>query len=167
MTKRRWEGVANLLQVGSLHSIEMTSFMRTWDPRYIRPITHDNHRTVSYFHIRSPPLSAVSGVVTLTGSGELILVLAPPPAWLWETPGPHLSPLVPGLASQSQWTLPCRRKWWITTSWTSHRYFVTIAAYIVEQNGSPVNMRRSDNECNYNATARLWNNKTKVRSMFC
>ena len=37
---------------------------------------------------------SATGVVTLTGSGELVLVLAPP-AWLWETPGPAPESLGP------------------------------------------------------------------------
>ena len=66
-----------------------------------------------------------------------------PPACLWENTGPaperrSLGPwsvvcsLSPGPASQSEWTLPWRRKWWITQRWASHRYFVTIAVYCGE-----------------------------------
>ena len=107
----------------------------------VRPITHDNHRTVSYFHIRSSLLVRRWGCHS--DRERRVDPQSSPPACLWENTGPaperrSLGPwsvvcsLSPGPASQSEWTLPWRRKWWITQRWASHRYFVTIAVYCGE-----------------------------------
>ena len=106
--------------------------------------THNSWQPSDSFLFSYPLLSpglgwSAAGVVTLTGSGELIpaqptgLPVGKHRARTWaeERRGIPWS-LVPGPASQSEWTLPWRRKWWITQRWASHRYFVTIGVYCGE-----------------------------------
>ena len=183
MMERGVEKVSHLMSCWSGQNISVQSileltwhtvkaFMKASDPRYIRPITHDNHRTVSYFHIRSPlSLQSPPPGLSLWPGVESWSLVPGPPAWLWETPGPAPeSPLVPGTG----FSVPVNTA--LAEEVVNHNQELNFSPIFCNNRSilwsimalqwirGGVTMRKI---ITYNTTSRLWNNKTKVRAMFC
>lgn len=161
-------GVAHLLQVASVQRERIDIIYAVLGPPLHQ--THNSWQPSDSF-LFSYPLPSLCSLRGCHSDREWRADpgAGPPTGLTVGTPGPHLSPLVPAwLLSPSEHCLgggsgESQRAQLLTD-------ILKQSQHIVEQNGSPVNMRRSDNECNYKLKchrAGLWNNKMKVRSMFC